>query len=96
MSQQKLKNNVNGNKTHESKGKSHKKNYDQKIFRDWCKSCGLCEAFCPKSVFGRDDMGNPVIERSDDCVGCRFCEQHCPDFAITITERKVNDKGGQA
>jgi 2-oxoglutarate ferredoxin oxidoreductase subunit delta len=32
-------------------------------------------------------MGAPVIERPDDCIGCRFCELHCPDFAITVKER---------
>ncbi|MBW2172677.1 MAG: 4Fe-4S binding protein, partial [Deltaproteobacteria bacterium] len=29
----------------------------------------------------------PVIERPDDCIGCRLCEIRCPDFAITIQER---------
>jgi 2-oxoglutarate ferredoxin oxidoreductase subunit delta len=61
--------------------------YDQKIFRDWCKACGICIAFCPKNVIGRDRDGRPVIERPDDCIGCRFCEIHCPDFAFTIRER---------
>ena len=61
--------------------------YDLKIFRDWCKSCGICIAFCPKNVIGRDTNGRPVIERPDDCIGCRFCEIHCPDFAVTVRER---------
>ena len=64
-----------------------KKHYSQLIFRDWCKSCGICIAFCPKKVIGRDENGAPVILRPDDCIGCRFCELHCPDFAITVTER---------
>jgi 2-oxoglutarate ferredoxin oxidoreductase subunit delta len=61
--------------------------YHQTIFRDWCKACGICSAFCPKKVIGRDNTGMPVIKRPDDCIGCRFCELHCPDFAITIQER---------
>lgn len=61
--------------------------YDPIIFRDWCKACGICIAFCPKHVIGRRKDGKPVIERPDDCVGCRFCELHCPDFAITVQER---------
>lgn len=65
-----------------------KKLFDQIIFGDWCKSCGLCAAFCPQKVIGRDDnSGAPVIENPDACIGCRFCELHCPDFAITIKER---------
>jgi 2-oxoglutarate ferredoxin oxidoreductase subunit delta len=23
----------------------------------------------------------------DGCIGCRFCEIHCPDFAITVSPR---------
>ncbi|OEU83572.1 MAG: hypothetical protein BA865_09570 [Desulfobacterales bacterium S5133MH4] len=69
--------------------KKLKKLYDQIIFRDWCKACGICSAFCPKNVICRDETGAPVIERPDDCIGCRFCELHCPDFAITITERNA-------
>jgi 2-oxoglutarate ferredoxin oxidoreductase subunit delta len=64
-----------------------RKAYEQVIFRDWCKACGICSAFCPKKVIGRDEAGAPVIERPEECVACRFCEIHCPDFAITIRER---------
>jgi 2-oxoglutarate ferredoxin oxidoreductase subunit delta len=69
-----------------------KKSYNQIIFRDWCKACGMCSAFCPKKVIGRDKTGAPVIEHPEDCIGCRFCEIHCPDFAITIKERIVEPK----
>ncbi len=61
--------------------------FSQTIFYDWCKACGICIAFCPKHVFGVSEIGKPVVEKTDECIGCRFCEMHCPDFAITITER---------
>ncbi|MDY6953249.1 MAG: 4Fe-4S binding protein [Thermodesulfobacteriota bacterium] len=77
-------------KAGQPKGRRPKKRYSQIIFRDWCKACGICSAFCPKHVIGRSDTGEPVIERPDDCIGCRFCELHCPDFAITIKERNEN------
>ncbi len=61
--------------------------YIPTIYRDWCKACGLCIAFCPKKVYGRDESGKPVLENPEACIGCRFCETHCPDLAITIEER---------
>lgn len=64
-----------------------KKGFEHIIFKDWCKSCGICAAFCPRNVIGRDEQGAPVFERPHDCIGCRFCELHCPDFAITIKEK---------
>jgi len=70
----------------------HKKEYVHVIFRDWCKACGICSAFCPKKVIGRDETGAPVIERPEACIACRFCEIHCPDFAITIRERSESPK----
>ena len=72
--------------------KRSKKRYDQVVFRDWCKACGICSAFCPKKVIGCDDAGEPVVVRPDDCIGCRFCELHCPDFAITIIDRDEGEE----
>ena len=69
--------------------------YTQRIFRDWCKRCGICVAFCPKKVLGRDETGAPRIERPEDCIGCRFCELHCPDFAIDIHEEHTRPEGDE-
>ena len=69
------------------KPEKEKKKYDQKIFLDWLKSCGICIAFCPQKIFKKGDDGKPLIGDSDACLGCRFCELHCPDFAISIEER---------
>jgi 2-oxoglutarate ferredoxin oxidoreductase subunit delta len=90
---------ANGNNSRQTKNSiSENKNpngkpqrlYNQMIFRDWCKACGICIAFCPKHVFEKDTAGKPVINNPDDCIGCRFCELHCPDFAITIKERLID------
>ena len=67
--------------------KEGKKLFVQKIFADWCKACGICVAFCPAGVFAKNENGMPVIKNPDACTGCRFCEFHCPDFAISIYER---------
>lgn len=61
--------------------------FTQIVYRDWCKACGICIAFCPTKVYDRDEGGKPLAARPDDCTGCRFCELHCPDFAITIEDR---------
>lgn len=69
--------------------KKEKKLYKQKIFYDWCKACGICIAFCPKKVFDKGEDGKPVVVDADGCIGCLFCETHCPDFAITIEQRSL-------
>ena len=57
------------------------------FFYEWCKSCGICSALCPQKIILQDETGKPSIEAMDNCTGCRFCEVHCPDFAITVKER---------
>ncbi len=71
-----------------------KKKFKQRIFTDWCKACGLCVAFCPKKVYEKDEQGRPIVKNPGACIGCRFCELHCPDFAITISE--LNDKDDES
>ncbi len=60
--------------------------YKINIFRDWCKSCGICAAFCPKQCLSLDPEGAPVVDHAERCTGCRWCELHCPDFAICVRE----------
>jgi len=51
----------------------------------WCKGCGICVILCPKKVL---EIRNEKVsvEHPDDCIRCRICEQHCPDFAIFVKE----------
>lgn len=67
---------------------SKKTHYNVAFYRDWCKACGLCMAFCPKKIILADKNGKPVVKEADKCIGCRFCEMHCPDFVITVSERQ--------
>ena len=76
----------NPRKSLDKQSERSKNCYSQIVFRDWCKKCGICSAFCPKKVIGKNEEGGPIFERPEDCIGCRFCELHCPDFAITIEE----------
>ena len=60
--------------------------YEIDIFKDWCKSCGICAAFCPRGCLSLDAEGRPVVTKRERCTGCRWCELHCPDFTICIRE----------
>lgn len=64
-----------------------KQRYDIHLYRDWCKSCGICAALCPKQVLSRDEQGSPHVIDPDACIGCGWCELHCPDFAISVRPR---------
>ncbi len=67
--------------------KLKKKYFEVSFYHDWCKACGICMAFCPKQIIKKDKAGRPVIEEPDICIGCRFCEIHCPDFAVSVSRR---------
>lgn len=67
--------------------RSEKTHYWVRIFNEWCKACGICAALCPQDIIVFDKQGYPRAEDMDECTGCRNCEIHCPDFAITIKKR---------
>ena len=69
-----------------------KKSYRPFIIQAWCKKCGICVAFCPKQVYRCDDKGVHV-EKPEECIGCRFCEMHCPDLAVSVQERDAAPGG---
>ena len=58
--------------------------YRIEIFEAWCKSCGICVAFCPKGCLEQDEERSPLVARPELCSGCGWCEIHCPDFAISV------------
>jgi 2-oxoglutarate ferredoxin oxidoreductase subunit alpha len=63
--------------------------FDIKFFKGWCKRCGVCYEFCPSKALVGNDWGEPQVADADQCRGCMLCVQHCPDFGITISERKA-------
>ena len=56
------------------------------IYRIWCKSCGICIAFCPTGTLVKNDLGQPVVQNLEKCIGCGWCELRCPDFAISVDQ----------
>jgi 2-oxoglutarate ferredoxin oxidoreductase subunit delta len=56
------------------------------IFSDWCKSCGICVAFCPKEVLAMDENRKVFAQSPQNCIACHMCELRCPDFAINVKE----------
>ena len=72
------------------------KQYEIEIFPDWCKSCGICAAFCPRGCIKMNEAGEPVVVRADRCTGCGWCEIHCPDFAICVRELAAKKKVEEA
>ncbi len=64
------------------------------ILEDYCKGCGFCYTFCPKSVLARADHFNskgyhpPEVIDPDACSLCGYCTIVCPDFAIWTEEAK--------
>lgn len=61
------------------------------VKRQWCKGCGICVALCEKNVLLLDNRGKAVVANPMACTGCRKCETHCPDFAITVDRSAAKD-----
>ena len=70
--------------------KKSKKTYCIKVYKDWCKRCGICVEFCPKSVLVQDESGLPIVKNPDECIGCGLCEIRCPDFAIEVKNKELS------
>ena len=73
-----------------------KKEYVVDIFRDWCKGCGICAAFCPRGCIKMNAAGEPEVVDAKRCTGCGWCELHCPDFAICVKELAAKKKAEEA
>lgn len=56
-----------------------------KINPSWCKGCGICVAFCPKSALEMVN-GKVRLKIDNECILCGTCELRCPDYAIYIDE----------
>ena len=70
------------------------RSYDVIINGLICKDCGYCQEVCSLNLFEQSADFNPsgykpaVAVHTDQCIGCLRCLYICPDFAITIQEKK--------
>jgi 2-oxoglutarate ferredoxin oxidoreductase subunit delta len=69
------------------KGKEPKEKFEVEFYRDWCKGCGICAAFCPAGALSMNEKGEPEISKPELCTGCTWCEIRCPDFAVRVKEK---------
>lgn len=58
-----------------------------------CKGCLICVYACEKlgadvlrESGERTAMGGVLPTVEGECIGCRWCERFCPDFAISVEE----------
>lgn len=58
-----------------------------------CKACNICVYYCPSGTLAMryepSAISGMMIEVLDPntCIGCRDCENHCPDFAIFVAKK---------
>jgi 2-oxoglutarate ferredoxin oxidoreductase subunit delta len=68
------------------------------IESDLCKGCNFCIEFCPRKVLEKSDQLNrrgiypPKVVDIEQCTICGFCSAICPDFAISVKEKKTEEK----
>ena len=62
------------------------------VFPNWCKGCGLCVEFCPAGVLEQGADGRVTVAHPEKCTACRWCELHCPDFAIFVADIEAEEE----
>lgn len=67
--------------------------FKPEISAEACKGCLVCVYVCRKlggDVLGESDerteLGGVIPNVKGECIGCRWCERFCPDFAISVEE----------
>ena len=64
------------------------KNLPLEIDLSLCKACRICYTLCPTKAIVSGEHGEVVLESPEKCIKCGICEEHCPDFVITVRRDK--------
>lgn len=65
-----------------------KKMFSVKYESEFCKGCNICVGFCPAKILYPTENAKISISDQDKCIGCKACENRCPDYAIKVEVRK--------
>ncbi|MGC8642188.1 MAG: ATP-binding protein [Isosphaeraceae bacterium] len=76
-------------------GRSKKAPPEIKIRVSWCKGCGLCVFYCKPEAIAMNGAV-PCVVAAEKCTRCLQCEMICPDFAIQVVDRLVQEDTGSA
>jgi 2-oxoglutarate ferredoxin oxidoreductase subunit delta len=66
------------------------------INEKWCKSCGICVEFCPRTVLAQGMLGRIEVANIESCNICRLCELRCPEMAIIVREGDSQNAKGKS
>ena len=66
------------------------------VYPNWCKGCDLCIEFCPTGVLAHGPDDRVIVAHPEKCTACRWCELHCPDFAIFVTDIEPDEESEEA
>ncbi|MBD3202831.1 4Fe-4S dicluster domain-containing protein [Candidatus Woesearchaeota archaeon] len=51
-----------------------------------CTVSKTCVEVCPMEVFEVKGEEKVVVEKPEECIGCKACEVQCPEGAITVKD----------
>ncbi|MFW9991071.1 MAG: 4Fe-4S dicluster domain-containing protein [Candidatus Odinarchaeota archaeon] len=53
-----------------------------------CQQCvdPVCATVCPMHAIHRDEKTGAMIISYEDCIGCKYCVQHCPFGGVVISK----------
>ena len=67
-----------------SNPESHLKTYQVLFKKNMCSNSGACIPVCPMGIHRFTPDKQHVVDYGIECLGCRRCEESCPEKAIAI------------